>query len=644
MAMTNKRVIIQYFWVSLAVVATTAVTVAQDATEVLHAYLKQEVSRVAQQSDLRRFQTIDQWEAARNDLKMELADMLGLSPEPARTDLQATTVGTLERDGILVERIHFQAIPGLYVAANLYRPLVVDKPLPTILYVCGHSVQVENRPDGSKISYGNKTGYQKHGSWFARHGYVCLTIDTVQWGEFLGSHWGTYRDGRWDWVSMGYTPAGVETWSGIRALDYLVTRPEVDADRIGLTGRSGGGAYSWFVAALDERVKAVVPVAGITDLEDHVVNNCVSGHCDCMYFINYHGWDYPQLTGLIAPRPLLFANSDNDTIFPLSGVLRTFAQTQHVYDLYGQHHSLGLLITPGPHQDTPELQVGAFRWFERHLKNSDGVIDEAATARFQREELKVFSKLPDDERVTAIAEQFAAPLQQRIGLETDEQLHNKQLVSQMQERGACNWPEHKEPLAEQCMWERSTRQGKWSRWEYTSQSPWRLQAFVFQPQRPTTVVRVKLVNSNSWQQVSQATEVDKPESEIASNETLIYLPVRGFGPHAWSGTPTELNHIARSFYLLGQPLPGMQAWDAARGLEFANKITGVSGNSMILEADEELHGIAFVAAAIGEQRPQFAAITTPTDPATTIPLLGFGQLRNGWQALFGQPTTTSQQQ
>lgn len=642
--MTIKRAITQCCWISLTVVVLAGVTTAQDATQVLQSYFKQEVGRIAQQSDLRRFKTLEQWEATKAKLKIELADMLGLSPEPQRTDLEATTVGTIERDGIIVERIHFQAIPGLYVAANLYRPMEVDKPLPTILYVCGHSVQVENRPDGSKISYGNKTGYQKHGSWFARHGYVCLTIDTVQWGEFLGSHWGTYRDGRWDWVSMGYTPAGIETWSGIRALDYLVTRPEVDAERIGLTGRSGGGAYSWFVAALDERVKAVVPVAGITDLEDHVVNDCVSGHCDCMYFINYHGWDYPQLTGLIAPRPLLFANSDNDTIFPLSGVLRSYAQTQHIYDLYGQHDSLGLLITPGPHQDTPELQVGAFRWFERHLKNNDAVIDEAATARFQREELKVFSEFPENQRVTGIAEQFAAPLQQRLGAESDEQLLGQQLVNQMMERGVCDWPKHKEPLAEQRIWERITPQGKWSRWEYTSQTPWRLQALVFQPQQPTTGVRVKLVNSTTWQRFSEIAELDKPETEIAGNETLIYLPVRGFGPHAWSGTPTELNHIARSFYLLGQPLPGMQAWDAARGFELAAKITQGVSSPMVLEADEELHGVAFIAAAIGEHRPQFAGILPPSDPATKLPLLGMGQLRNGWQTLFRLPSITGQKQ
>ena len=105
------------------------------------------------------------------------------------------------------------------------------------------------------MSFGNKTGYQHHGEWFARNGYVCLIIDSLQLGEIPGLHHGTHHLGQWWWNARGYTPAGVEAWFGIRALDYLCSRPEVDAERIGLTGRSGGGSYSWTIAALDDRVK-----------------------------------------------------------------------------------------------------------------------------------------------------------------------------------------------------------------------------------------------------------------------------------------------------------------------------------------------------------------------------------------------------
>ena len=100
-------------------------------------------------------------------------------------------------------------------------------------------------------------------------------------------------------AALGYTPAGIECWNGMRALDYLETRKEVDAKRLGVTGRSGGGATSWWIAAADDRPQCIVPVAGLADLYAHVVegvsprfrDGVISGHCDCMYFVNTYRWD-----------------------------------------------------------------------------------------------------------------------------------------------------------------------------------------------------------------------------------------------------------------------------------------------------------------------------------------------------------------
>src|SRR5678815_3031845 len=252
---------------------------------------------------------VEYWQAKRAEYRRQLQWLLGLDPMPARTDLKAVVTGKIEHDNFVVEKLHFQSIPGLYVTANLYRPKQQEQPAPTILYVCGHGPVISNG-----ISYGNKVAYQHHGAWFARNGYVCLLIDTIELGEIQGQHHGTYRDNAWWWNSLGYTPAGVEAWNSIRALDYLSTRREVDTNRFGITGRSGGGAYSWFVTALDDRIKAAAPTAGITDLQNHVLDGCVEGHCDCMFFVNTYRWDYSLVAALAAPRPLLICNSDKDTI------------------------------------------------------------------------------------------------------------------------------------------------------------------------------------------------------------------------------------------------------------------------------------------------------------------------------------------
>ena len=102
-------------------------------------------------------------------------------------------------------------------------------PLPAVLYLCGHSE--------GKI----RSTYQAHPRWFGQHGYVALVLDTIELGECQGDHHGTYNKGRWDWPSRGYCPAGMEVWAGMRALDYLETREDVDGERLGVTGLSGGG-------------------------------------------------------------------------------------------------------------------------------------------------------------------------------------------------------------------------------------------------------------------------------------------------------------------------------------------------------------------------------------------------------------------
>ena len=218
-------------------------------------YFENETKRLAK-ADLAEIRTLGDWNEKKNEYRRQLRELLGLDPLPKRTPLQVKITGTVQHDEFEVRKLHYQSSPGLYVTGNLYVPKKLTAPAPAILYVCGHGrVQIDG------VNYGNKTHYQHHGAWFARNGYVCLTIDTIQLGELEGIHHGTYRHRMWWWNSRGYTPAGVEAWNGIRAIDLLESLDFVDKNRIGVTGRSGGGAYSWWIATLDERIKAAAPVA-----------------------------------------------------------------------------------------------------------------------------------------------------------------------------------------------------------------------------------------------------------------------------------------------------------------------------------------------------------------------------------------------
>jgi len=214
---------------------------------------------------LENVESVEDWKKLRPKYKEEYFHMLGLWPMPQKTPLKATITGTLQSGNYIVDMLHYQSRPRLYVTANLYRPknIAEGQRLPAVLYVCGHSPRGRN---------GNKTAFQSHGIWFARHGYICLVLDTLQLGEIASVHHGTYREGRWWWHSRGYTPAGVECLNGIRGIDYLLSREDVDPQRIAVTGISGGGAATFWIAAADERAKVSVPVSGMADLMSYVPN------------------------------------------------------------------------------------------------------------------------------------------------------------------------------------------------------------------------------------------------------------------------------------------------------------------------------------------------------------------------------------
>ncbi len=532
--------------------------------------------------------TLEDWKSHRAEYRRQLQEMLGLWPMPQRTDLKPVVTGKIEHDEFTVEKLHFQASPQLYVTANLYLPRQLEQPAPAILYVCGHSRQFTNG-----ISYGNKVGYQHHGAWFARNGYVCLLIDTLQLGEIEGLHHGTYREGMWWWNSRGYTPAGVEAWFGIRALDYLCSRPEVDKERIGMTGRSGGGSYTWTVAALDDRVKVAAPVAGITDLQNQVVDGCVEGHCDCMFFVNTFRWDFPQLAALLAPRPLLIANSDKDTIFPLEGVVRLHDKVRRIYRLHGAEKNLGLLITEGPHSDTQALPVPVFRWFNRFLKGEQPLIEMAAKKFFSPEQLKVFDQLPADAVNQSIQSSFVA----KAGTLSAEELkaQRQSLLATLKEKTFGGWPAEDMPLDAKRGFSVERDGLRFSAWDFRSQHDVTLRFYVLESAagKPAESVALNALDPVTWPawlgalrvgfaselreeldsaggaaSAEQPGEFDKLKSELArSAVALAFLAPRGVGLTAWSGDARKQTQIRRRFMLLGQTLDGMRVWDLRRAVQ-----------------------------------------------------------------------------
>ena len=512
-------------------------------------YFKIETKRLAD-SCLAEIETLDDWNAKKDLYRKQLHEMLGLDPMPERTPLQATVTGTVQHDEFEVRNLHFQSSPGLYVTGNLYVPKNLTAPAPTILYVCGHG---RVKIDG--VDYGNKTYYQHHAAWFARNGYVCLVIDTIQLGELSGIHHGTYRHGMWWWNSRGYTPAGVEAWNCIRALDYLTSLELVDKNRLGVTGRSGGGAYSWWIASIDERIKVAAPVAGITDLQNHVVDGVVEGHCDCMYHVNTYGWDFAQVAALVAPRPLLILNTDDDGIFPLDGVNRLFTKVRRIYKLHGKKSNLGLVITPGGHGDSQELRVPAFNWFNKHLKGKTVLIDKPATKLFQPQQLKVFSNAPKDEQTTTIHDTFS-----RIATE-DTNANSPKIMADLRSKTFGGWPKSggKLQLVKVSDFERDGV--RLAAYDFDSQPGIRLRMHVAHKAdlAKGAPVHLQVLNDNQVEDIAG-------QLEFVAEHPGVYVALspRGVGPTRLTQNQKHLTQTRRRFMLLGQTLAGQQVWDVRR--------------------------------------------------------------------------------
>ncbi len=552
--------------------------------------------------------SLDDWKSRREEYRRELIDMLGLNPPPPRGDLRVTVTGKLEREEFTVENLHFQSLPGLYVTANLYLPKNLSKPAPTILYLNGHGGVSSNG-----VSYGNKALYQHYGAWFARSGYVCLVVDTLQLGEILGLHHGTYREGMWWWNSRGYSPAGVEAWNCIRALDYLSTRPEVDTNRFGATGRSGGGAYSWWITAIDDRIKAVAPTAGITDLHDHVIDGTVEGHCDCMFTVNTRRWDYAQIAALVAPRPLLIVNTDADTIFPLDGVVRLHAQTRRIYELFGASTNLGLVIAPGPHKDTQDLQVPVFRWFNAHLKGGDPIVDLSATGPFSPQELKVFRTLPADAVNTNIHATFV-PKAAAVPVPTSRAEWSALAArwkQELLERSFAGWPTESAPLLAERKFTRSVAGLTLEGFDFNSEPTMRLRLYVLSKTSspPAKKTSFRVLDDVQWsQELAQLRSVfgdalAEESSLLASSSpvlsadaqkalrkltaddvAVVFFAPRGIGLNAWSADQRRVVQIRRRFMLLGQTLDSMRVWDVRQASRAIRLVPALSSSELSLVA------------------------------------------------------------
>ena len=333
-----------------------------------------------------RLASIEDVNKRRAYLREKMMEDLGAFPD--RTPLNARVVGVVDRSRYRIEKVIFESQPHFYVTANLYLPTTGHPPYPAILYPLGHE-------RGGKT---NPTWQQMLGS-LATKGFVALTWDPIGQGERLQIYDEDLRESKVGDSTTEHTVVGAQCmlvgdhlarytiWDGLRALDYLLSRKEVDPARIGLTGNSGGGTHTAYIAALDDRVQVAAPSCYITSW--HLMLETI-GPQDAEQTFPFwlqQGIDYPDYLYAFAPKPYLILSAIRD-FFPIAGARETFAEAEKAYAAIGAGEKVGMFEADDGHGYNKTRRLAAYDWFGRWLKGTGDTDPEPQIEMATPEELR----------------------------------------------------------------------------------------------------------------------------------------------------------------------------------------------------------------------------------------------------------------
>lgn len=317
------------------------------------------------------------WNVRAAELQAQILFSCGLSPLPVRTPLEPRIFGRIEGDEFTVEKVQLQPSPGVYLAGNLYRPKGTNGPFPAILSPHGHWPQ--GRLEDTEVASVPQRCIQ-----LARLGFVVFSHDMIGYQDtaqftprsadgiplqpaFYDNHVGTFQDPALQLWSLNLL--GQQLWNSIRALDFLAALPDVDPDRLGCTGASGGGTQTFLLAGVDQRIKATVPAV--------MVSHTMQGGCVCENApgLRVSGYNV-EFAALTSPRPQLLIGATGDWT-------RTTLETEgpdvaRIYALLNATNQFRAVCFDGPHNYNQAAREAMGGWFARWLlgRSSSGPIAE----------------------------------------------------------------------------------------------------------------------------------------------------------------------------------------------------------------------------------------------------------------------------
>jgi len=347
-----------------------------DAPNSLYHHLSGQVCELLKQraDKINAIQTLEGWQQRQKWIHGTLIEIAG--PFPEKTPLNAKIVKTINKESYRIEHIIFESRPGFYVTSSLFIPAGLKKgsKAPVVIYVSGHTL------DGYR-------GYQHVILNLVKKGFIVFAFDPIGQGERLG-----YFDPETGKTIVGgideeHSYPGAQAfitgssaaryfiWDGIRAVDYVLTRKEVDPARIGITGRSGGGTQSAYIAAFDERIYAAAPEGWITNFTRQFQNIGPQDAEQNLFSGIVRGIDHPDFLLVRAPKPTLMITTTGD-FFSIQGARETSREVSRIFKAYGKEDNFGMVEDIGPHQSTKKNREAMYAFFQKHLNNPGSPADE----------------------------------------------------------------------------------------------------------------------------------------------------------------------------------------------------------------------------------------------------------------------------
>ena len=557
----------------------------------------------------------------------ELWKMLGGPLE--RTPLNARVTGILERSGYRIEKLTFESRPRLYVTANLYVPVGAGR-RPAILGPLGHSANGKAWPS-----------YQRLFSNLARKGYVVLAYDPFGQGErieypgprpgqsaIVGGGTAEHEYAGRRLILLGANFSLFRVWDGIRGIDYLFTRSEVDPQRIGCCGQSGGGTLTQFLSALDSRIKVAVVSEGNTEnlaqdnveppgSADDAEQNIVPGLA--------RGIDRADLLYAFAPKPLLMTVTLHDaghTYSPeyVTNSLDFLDEYKRVYGLFEASDRVSLQATTVQHGYAYEMRRATYAWFNRWFAMKDADDNETSQAVEQESTLNVTASgfvrtSLNGETALSLTRQMAEAIRTPTPLAPDH-LRGRIL-------GVLGIDDsRRDPLAARVAATITRRGYQAEQFEFTSEREIRTPGWLLTPDngQPLTPTLLYIGEAAAWAAVVEDSLAER--LCVDGHCRVAVIDVRGRGDCAiayprrgrfyFPDRILDESYLTWFTLMLGKPLLGGQIYDTLRALDYLRSLPG-AGEKVSLVGDGPHGLIALYAAALDQSTAGVALRHTVTD-------------------------------